>query len=33
VVPRGIVARIQGVQAESMSGVTVSAYLAGVFAF
>ena len=33
VVPRGIVVRIQGVEAESMSGVAVSAYLAGVFAF
>jgi len=33
VVPRGIVVRIQGVEAESMSGIAVSAYLAGVFAF
>jgi hypothetical protein len=33
VVPRGVMVHLQGVEAESMSGVTVSAYLAGVFAF
>jgi hypothetical protein len=33
VAPRGIMVRIQGVQTESISGFTVSAYLAGVFSF
>ena len=33
VVPRGIVVRIQGIETQSMSGIAMSANLAGVFAF